>query len=57
MRNAASLTELWRTNVPGAAGSFNSIRIANLNAPSDTLNELYVAGSFGIWRFTQPGEV
>ncbi len=55
--NPTTLTELWRTHVPGGVGYCNSIRIANLNAPLDSLNELYVAGSFGIWRFEQPGEM
>jgi hypothetical protein len=45
---------IWSTHVPGAAGMFNSIRVANLDG--DAFNELYVAGSFGLWRFTQPGE-
>lgn len=55
--STATLQQVWRTHVPGASGLFNSIRIANLNSASgDALNELYVAGSFGVWRFTQSGE-
>jgi hypothetical protein len=55
--NTVTLQQVWRTHVPGAAGLFNSIRIANLNsATGDARNELYVAGSFGVWRFTQSGE-
>lgn len=53
--DANNLSVIWRTNVPGSAGFFNAIRVANLN--SDSFSELYVAGSFGIWRFTQPGEI
>ena len=49
--DAASMAERWRTHVPGAAGMFSSIRIADLD--NDSVNELYVAGSFGLWRFTQ----
>ncbi|HEX5051702.1 MAG TPA: hypothetical protein VFZ65_08025 [Planctomycetota bacterium] len=47
-------TELWHTHVPGAADNYNGIRITDLN--SDGFNELYVAGSYGLWRFVQPGE-
>lgn len=52
--NADTLTEIWRTHVPGAAGFFNSIRVADLD--NDGRRELYVAGSYGLWRFVQPGE-
>ncbi|MEO6593940.1 MAG: hypothetical protein ABIP94_04220 [Planctomycetota bacterium] len=52
--NEALTTELWHTHVPGAVGNYNSIRITDLN--SDGFNELYVAGSYGLWRFIQPGE-
>lgn len=59
--NADTLTEIWRTHVPGGVGYFNSIKVANLNAGSgphqDQVPELYVAGSLGIWRFTQSGEI
>lgn len=55
--NANSLGQLlWRSHVPGAAGFFNSIRVVNTNPMSDNLKELYIAGSFGLWRFTQAGE-
>jgi hypothetical protein len=52
--NSATVQEVWRTHVPGAAGFFNSIRIADLDG--DSIKELYVAGSFGLWRFKQRGE-
>jgi len=45
-----SLVELWRTHVIGAAGMPNAIRIADLDAQVPG-NELYVAGSWGLWRF------
>jgi hypothetical protein len=54
--DAVSMTELWRTHVDGSAGCFNSIRAENLDNDIEGLKELYVAGSFGLWRFTQPGE-
>ena len=50
--DADTLAERWRTHVPGAAGFYNSARIADLD--SDGKRELYVAGSFGMWRFNQP---
>jgi hypothetical protein len=50
-----TLNEVWRTHVPGSAGFFNAIRVSDLN--NDGHTELYVAGSFGLWRFTQLGEV
>ena len=40
---------------PRAWCFYNSIRVADRNG--DAHKELYVSGSFGIWRFTQPGEV
>ncbi|MEO6595698.1 MAG: hypothetical protein ABIP94_13175, partial [Planctomycetota bacterium] len=52
--NEALTTELWHTHVPGSVGNYNAIRITDLN--SDGFNELYVAGSYGLWRFIQPGE-
>jgi hypothetical protein len=52
--NADSMVELWRTHVHGAAGCYNSLRAEDLNG--DGLKELYVAGSYGLWRFVQPGE-
>lgn len=51
--NADTLTELWHANVPGGVGFHNAIRVADLDG--DAFQELYVAGSFGIWRFTQSG--
>ncbi len=55
--NANSLGQLlWRSHVPGSAGFFNSIRVVNTNPTSDNLKELYIAGSFGLWRFTEAGE-
>ena len=52
--NSNTMSLVWRTHVPGSAGFFNSIRVANLNG--DAHQELYVAGSFGLWRFKQAGE-
>ncbi|MEO6595364.1 MAG: hypothetical protein ABIP94_11485, partial [Planctomycetota bacterium] len=46
----------WRTHVPGGIGAYNSIRVENLNPNGDNLKELYIAGSYGLWRFYQPGE-
>ena len=48
--NAATMAELWRTHVPGAIGLYSSMLAEDL----DGLNgkELYVAGSWGLWRFT-----
>jgi outer membrane protein assembly factor BamB len=40
---------LWRATVPGAAGCFNAIHVADVDG--DGMDELYVCGSFGIWRF------
>lgn len=40
---------LWRANVPGAAGMYNAIHLEDLDI--DGVKELYVSGSFGIWRF------
>lgn len=51
--NADTLTELWHANVPGGVGFHNAIRVADLDG--DAFQELYVAGSYGIWRFTQSG--
>jgi hypothetical protein len=50
----AALTELCRTHVLGSIGFYNSMAIEDLN--NDGHNELYVAGSLGLWRFNQPGE-
>jgi hypothetical protein len=54
--SADSMTERWRTHVHGAAGFYNAIRAENLDPQADTLKELYIAGSYGLWRFIQPGE-
>jgi hypothetical protein len=40
---------LWRANVPGAVGFYNAIYLEDLDG--DLQNELYISGSFGIWRF------
>jgi len=44
-----ALGQPWRTYVPGAVGFYNSILVADLDG--DLFNELYVAGSYGLWRF------
>jgi hypothetical protein len=49
--DSATLSTKWRTNVPGSAGYFNSLKISDLDG--DGVKELYVAGSFGIWRFSK----
>jgi hypothetical protein len=49
-----SSTPIWRTNVTGSLGCYNSIVVDDLDA--DGLQELYLAGSQGIWRFVLPGE-
>ncbi len=46
---SGSLGQPWRTHVPGAVGFYNAIVVANLDG--DAFNELYVAGSYGLWRF------
>jgi hypothetical protein len=51
---SATMQEVWRTHVLGAIGFHNSIAIEDLD--DDGKNELYIAGSLGLWRFTQPGE-
>ncbi|HEX5053082.1 MAG TPA: hypothetical protein VFZ65_15010 [Planctomycetota bacterium] len=48
------MTEIWRTHVLGAIGMYNGISVEDLD--HDGLAELYVAGSWGLWRFTQIGE-
>ena len=50
MYDADSLVEIWRTFVPGAAGMFNPILLADVD--QDLVDELYLAGSWGIHRFT-----
>jgi hypothetical protein len=49
-----SSTPIWRTNVTGSIGCYNSIIVDDLDG--DGLQELYLAGSQGIWRFVLPGE-
>ena len=51
---SSALVEKWRSHVHGAAGCYNSIAIENLNDGGS--DEPYVAGSLGLWRFTQPDE-
>lgn len=48
------MNQAWRTHVPGAIGLYNSILAEDLD--TDGLKELSVAGSWGLWRFIQPGE-
>jgi hypothetical protein len=43
-----------RTHVDGALGFYSSLLSADLD--SDGVAELYIGGSKGLWRFTQPGE-
>lgn len=52
--DADTMAEQWRTHVDGAIGWYNSIVAADLN--NDDTNEIYVAGSKGLWRFTQHNE-
>lgn len=40
---------LWRATLPGSVGNYNSIFVADLDGEPG--NEIYVSGSFGIWRF------
>jgi hypothetical protein len=49
-----SSTPIWRTNVTGSLGCYNAIVVDDLDG--DGLQELYSAGSQGIWRFVLPGE-
>ena len=51
---AATMQRLDRTRVLGSAGFYNSILVEDLD--SDGVQELYVAGALGLWRFTQSGE-
>jgi len=44
----------WGTHVPGSIGFYNSMLAEDLDG--DSLKELYVAGSRGLWRFVQPNE-
>jgi hypothetical protein len=52
--DADTMLERWRTNVDGGIGCYNSIVAADLN--DDGYVEIYVAGSKGLWRFTQQSE-
>ena len=52
--SADNMIELWRTHIHGSAGCYNSLRVADLD--NDGINELYIAGSSGLWRFVRPGE-
>jgi hypothetical protein len=52
--DADTMVERWRTHVDGGIGFFNSIVAADLN--DDGYVEIYVAGSKGLWRFTQQSE-
>ena len=45
------MTEVWRSYVQGTVGMHNSMAIADLD--NNNTKELYVAGSLGLWRFTQ----
>lgn len=51
---AGTLTERGRTFVPGSIGFHNSIAVEDLNG--DSLPEIYVAGSLGLWRFVHMNE-
>ena len=42
----------FRTQVPGAVGVHNSLCALDLDGDGGL--ELYVSGSFGIWRFVRP---
>jgi hypothetical protein len=55
VHSIATGQQLFRTYVRGGLGFYNSILIKDLN--NDGLCELYIAGSYGIYRFAQPGEV
>ncbi|HEX6812872.1 MAG TPA: hypothetical protein VF384_14695 [Planctomycetota bacterium] len=52
--DADTMVEQWRTHVDGAIGWYNSIIAADLN--NNGKNEVYAAGSKGLWRFKQQGE-
>lgn len=49
----STLQTRWRTHVAGSAGCYGSLRVEDLDG--DGLAELYVAGSFGLWRFVRAG--
>lgn len=49
--SADTMVEIWRDHVLGCAGMYNSIVVDDLDA--DGANELYVGGSWGVWRFFQ----
>jgi hypothetical protein len=42
----------FRTHVPGSLGVHNGLRALDLDGDGEL--ELYVGGSFGIWRFVRP---
>jgi hypothetical protein len=45
---------LYRTQLEGSIGAFNSIVVADLDAaPTAPGNEIYVAGSLGLRKFIQ----
>jgi hypothetical protein len=46
--DAATLVERWRTHVDGAIGFYNSMLAADLD--NDSVAEIYVAGSKGLWQ-------
>jgi hypothetical protein len=46
---ATSMQEIWRTHVPGGIGYHNSILAEDLDG--NGTKELYVAGSYGLWRY------
>jgi hypothetical protein len=52
--HAETMAVQHRVHVDGAIGFYNSIVATDLN--NDGLEEVYVAGSKGLWRFTQQGE-
>ncbi|MCR9248723.1 MAG: hypothetical protein NXI31_27150 [bacterium] len=48
---ADTMEEIWRTHVEGSVGFYDSMVVADLDG--DELNELYIAGSQGVWRFEE----
>jgi hypothetical protein len=42
----------FRTHVPGSIGVHNGLRALDLDGDGEM--ELYVSGSFGVWRFVRP---
>jgi len=49
--NADTMQEYWRTYLPGSIGFYNSILVTDRD--DDNSNELYVAGSQGLWKFVE----